>query len=155
MGTLLRTTDVTLKIYLTPLLDFPVYVTRAGFPTLAKMHVRAALDLTRNVQNVHLGIIYSMEPVICALEDPSRVPVICGTLEVSVITMEVARARFRMLAVVTQEMTVKHASTITLFKSVTAVFHVLVHLVVDSVMPVEETVFVLHNHDWTCGQLPT
>lgn len=75
MVTLLPTIDVTLRIFLIPLLDFPVSATRAGFPTSATMHVPAKLGLTRNVLNVPLGITYSMGRATSVQAVPSRVPV--------------------------------------------------------------------------------
>lgn len=73
MVTLLPTIDVTLRISLTPLLDFPVSATRVGFPTLATMHVPVKLVLIHHVLSAPLGITYLTEAVLCALEDPSRV----------------------------------------------------------------------------------
>ena len=75
MDTLLRTIDVTSRIYLTPLLDFLVSVTRVGFPTLATMHVPVKLVLIHHALSAPSGITYSMGRATSVQVDPSPVPV--------------------------------------------------------------------------------
>ena len=93
MDTLLRITEEILRIFLIHSSGSPVSATKVGFPTLATMHVPVKLVLIHHAPNVHLDITYLTERATCAQAVPSRVPVICETRAVYVITMEVARAK--------------------------------------------------------------